>query len=299
MFKKSSIHIKFIMVFLATVLLVSMALMAGLYKLRLTILHDEAQVVANQVVAFRSWVARSGMIWVDHLSENFHDFLASKPGADGKTIFYGKNPALATRELSEIVKASKTRATFRVTSDKYRNPANAPDPFEATALGIFKADPSRSYYDALIDDQYRYAQPIYITKECLKCHGKASEAPPEVIQKYGTERAFDYKVGEVRGIISVQVPDITLNETLSTLANPITFGLLILAFIVSYLYVDFGVIRRLRRLTRSAEAIAEGYLDTPLEYDDPQGTHNEIDKLYYAVHLLRNSLQVAMRRLQR
>lgn len=298
MLRKASIHVKFSLVFLVTVGLIATALLAGLYQLRAEVLRNEAQAVANQVVSFRSWVAKTGMVWVDNLSDDFHDFLASRSGEGGKT-FYGKNPALATRELSTIVNASGKRATFRVTSDEYRNPANRPDLFESSAISRFKQEPELSYFEDFVGDNYRYAQPIFVTEACLKCHGKKEDAPREVIEKYGSEKAFGYKVGDVRGIIGVGLPNITLVSILPSLANPITIGLFLLAFVVSYLYVERGVIRRIRNLTRSAEAIAEGDLDAELETPDTKNNRNEIDHVYNAVNLLRNSLRVAMRRMQR
>lgn len=298
MLRKASIHLKFSLMFLLTVCLVAVALLAGLYQLRASVLRNEAQAVANQVVSFRDWVAVAGMVWVDKLSDDFHDFLASKEGPGGKT-YYGKNPALATRELSNIVKSSGKRATFRVTSDEYRNPANAPDPFEIQAIDQFKADTSRAFSEGFVDGEYRYAQPIFVKESCLKCHGEASKAPKEVIEKYGAEKAFGYKVGDVRGIISVKLPDLTFREVAITLINPYTIGILILAFVLSYLYVDRGVIRRVRDLTGHAEAMAKGDLDTPLNYRDVERNRNEIDHLCHAVDLLRKSLQVAMRRLGR
>lgn len=298
MLSKASIQLKFGLVFLSTVVLVTAALGAGLYQLRTEVLRNEAQAVANQVVSFRTWVAKAGMVWVDKLSDDFHDFLASRKGGDGGT-FYGKNPALATRELSGIVDASAKRATFRVTSDEYRNPANRPDLFEAAAIDHFKSDRESAYFEDIVGDKYRYAQPIFVEKACLKCHGDKEDAPPEVIEKYGSDKAFGYQLGDVRGIISVQLPNITLASILTSLANPITLGLLLVAFVVSYLYVARGVIRRLRNLTKGAVAIAEGDLDLKLDYVEAENNRNEIDQVYNAVNLLRNSLRVAMRRMQR
>lgn len=298
MLRRTSIHLEYSIIFLLTMVLVAGALLAGLYSLRVEVLRNEAQAVANQVVSFRSWVAKAGMVWVDHLSDDFHDFLVEREGEDGKS-YYGKNPALATRELSSIVNASDQRATFRVTSDDYRNPENRPDAFEASAIDALKGKKGLTYYEDFVEGDFRYAQPIFVKESCLKCHGDVADAPPAVTEKYGTKKAFGYKVGEVRGVISVRLPDITLAEVLPALANPITLGVLVLAFLLSYLYVERDIIRRVRKLTRHAEEIAKGDMDVSLEYRDTEGNRNEIDHLYEAVNLLRNSLRVAMRRMNR
>ncbi len=298
MLNHSSIHIKFTLIFLITVLLVGSALLAGLYQLRVEVLRNEARAVANQVVSFRSWVAQSGMVWVKDLAPGFHDYLAEREDGEGGA-WYGKNPALATRELSDIVAKTAERATFRVTSDEYRHSNNAPDGFESVALDTLKQDLRSGYFEGFEDGEYRYTQPILVKKACLKCHGDPADAPKEVIEKYGADKAFGYKVGDVRGIISVRLPDITFAEVLPALGNPITIGLLLAAFLVSYLYVERGVIRRIRNLTQQAEAIAEGDMDAELEYTDAENSKNEIDHLYNAVDLLRSSLKIAMRRMQR
>jgi HAMP domain-containing protein len=298
MFNRSSIHLKFGLVFLLTMALVGVALLAGLGSLRVEVLRNEARAVANQVVSFRAWVAQSGMVWVKNLAPGFHDYLADRTDAEGGH-WYGKNPALATREVSTIVAASAQRATFRVTSDEYRQPKNAPDAFERDAIASLKQGREMGYREGFEGGEYRYAEPIYVTEACLKCHGDPATAPKEVIEKYGSDRAFGYKVGDVRGIISVRLPDLGVTQVLRTLMNPVTIVLLVVAFLVSYLYVDRGVIRRVRTLTRQAEAIAEGDMEQELRYGEPARSRDEIDHLYNAVNLLRNSLKVAMRRMQK
>ena len=96
-------------------------------------MRNEAMAVAEQVVAFRAWVAGAGVVWVDHLVPEFPDFLSKKvvTGPDASVLeFFAKNPALATRELSALANKTATR----VTSGEYRNPANVPDGFEQTTV---------------------------------------------------------------------------------------------------------------------------------------------------------------------
>jgi len=139
MFSKFSIQTKYSVVFIAAILLVAAGFVLGVQDLKLKQLRNEAKAVAEQVVSFRAWVAGTGVVWVNQLTAEFHDFLGEKMIREGEKIF-SKNPALATRELSTIVSKSSTRAKFRVTSDEYRNPANAPNKFEMHALETFKRD---------------------------------------------------------------------------------------------------------------------------------------------------------------
>jgi methyl-accepting chemotaxis protein len=296
MFGKQSISIKYGLIFFSTLILISAAILVTVQYLKVGMLRNEAQAVASQVVSFRSWVAKSGMVWVDKLSDDFHDFLAETPDGEGKK-FYGKNPALATRELSQIANQSSTHATFRVTSDEYRHPDNKPDEFESKAIEMIKQNKKTQFVENTSEGTYRYAQPIFVTKACLKCHGDPEDAPEAVIKKYGAQKAFGYKEGDVRGIISVKLPDITLKDMLPHFANPYTIVYILLAVIINFIFTT-QLIKRLKNLTHKAEVIAHGELDTPLEFNSPKHSNDELDHVYNAVNLLRNSMKVVMKRLQ-
>lgn len=296
MFSRSSIQLKHTLVFLIVFLMVGGGFVVGIQDLKLTQLRNEAKAVAEQVVSFRSWVANTGVVWVDQLTPDFHDFLGRRMDQSGGMMF-SKNPALATRELSEIVADSSTRATFRVTSDEYRNPLNKPDEFEAEALKLFKQGDEVKSHERLVDGMYHYAQPIYVQPACLRCHGNPEDAPPEVIEKYGSERAFGYKEGDVRGIIGVKLPDISLREVVGAFLNPITVALVVFAFLLSFFYTQRSVIRRLKLLTAKTESIAKGNLDEPIHVRTD--SNDEIEHVAHAVDMLRRSLAVAMKHLNK
>lgn len=292
---KSSIQIKYFIVFLLTMAMVTVALLSGVYTLKLRQLRNEAMSVADQIVSFRTWVGGTGVVWVDHLAENFPDFLGERRTESG--TFYSKNPALATRELSDVVSKSSSRASFRVTSTNYRNPKNAPDTFETDAMQAFEGDKDKAYVESLDDDTYRYAQPIYIKKACLKCHGDAEKAPQDVIDKYGSKLGFDYKIGEIRGIISVELPNVTLLEIMKTLINPYSVGLLLGAFLINFLFTQRVLIRRLKVLARITTDISKGKLDLALPGN--KRFRDEIDQVSHSIDLLRTSLVMAMEHLRK
>jgi len=296
MFTQSSIQAKHSFVFMMAIILMGLGFYLGVQDLKLKQLRNEARAVAEQVVSFRAWVANSGVVWVDQLSADFHDYLGEKMVQEGEKIF-SKNPALATRELSTIVAKSSTRATFRVTSDDYRNPINAPDEFEKRALRTLKEESGQGFVENIGNGKYFYAQPIYVKKSCLRCHGDPKDAPRDVIEKYGDKRAFGYKVGDVRGIISVALPDVRAEEVASSFINPVTLGLIAVAFLMSYLYTHFSLIQRIKSLTKKTKLIAKGELNTPLEAQ--LDSSDEIEHATHAVDLLRRSLIVSMRHMHK
>ena len=295
MAKKSSIQVKYSLVFFLTLALVAGAFVAGLMGIRDQVLRHEAEAVADQVIAFRSWVAGTGMVWVDKLSADFPDFLAKRENFHGET-FYGKNPALATRELSTIANKTALRATFLVTSDEYRQVANRPDGFENDAIAAFKKDKSLKFVTGYDAGKYRYARPIFVKKGCLKCHGNPENAPAAVIEKYGSDKAFGYKVGDVRGIVSVKLPTLGWHQLLPVLSNPVAIGLVVLAFLLNFFFTQRVIISRLANLTKDTTAIAKGKLDTNLNYTNPSKSNDEIDHSYHAVNLLKKSLTIILKR---
>jgi len=298
MAKKSSLRSKSIIVFFITVSLIFGALFASLGKLRDEVLRNEAQAVADQVVSFRSWVAGSGMVWVNKLTPQFQDYLAVHDMGDS-TRFYGKNPALATRELSTIANKNSTRASFKVTSDRIRQKANIPDAFEKTAIAQFTADKSTPFVETYQEGKYRYARALIVKEGCLKCHGDPKDAPAAVIQKYGDKNAFGYKVGDIRGIISVTLPTISFMEALPTLANPISLGAIILAFLINFFFNTRFILSRLQKLTEDTTAIVSGKLDTPLIYTPPEESNDEVDHVYHSVDLLKRSMELIARKIKR
>ncbi len=293
--RKMSIPLKFLAVFTLTMLLTAGAFVTTLSSLRTYTARHEAGAVADQVIAFRAWVAQTGMVWVRKLIPGYHDFLARENTADGGA-FYGKNPALATRELAMIANKEATRAVFRVTSDDYRQEDNIPDEFEVSAIKAFKDDKLLEFFERYEDGTYRYARPILVQQECLKCHGDPEDAPPAVLAKYGSEKAFGYKVGQVRGIVSVSLPAVGIREVIRSLLNPWTVSLVLIILAANLLFI-YSVVIRLVRLTRSAEAIAAGKLETELIYTNPSESNDELDHLYHATNLLKRSLIILFKRL--
>ena len=87
--RRLSIPVKFFAVFTLTMVLVAGAFMTTLSSLRTYTARQEAAAVADQVIAFQTWVSQTGMVWVRKLIPGYHNFLDRENAADGGT-FYGK-----------------------------------------------------------------------------------------------------------------------------------------------------------------------------------------------------------------
>ena len=53
----------------------------------------------------------------------------------------------------------------------------------------------------------RYFRRIVVEEACLACHGPRDTRPDFVTQGYPDDKAFDFEVGDLRGMYSVFVPD--------------------------------------------------------------------------------------------
>ncbi|MBI5893180.1 MAG: DUF3365 domain-containing protein [Deltaproteobacteria bacterium] len=120
--------------------------------------------------------------------------------------FKGFIPAVYGKKVGDKF-TQKTGLRLKQTSDKYRNAANKPDEFEAKAIAKFmesgytKGKGYGEFVDMGGKKVYRYVQPLYIGKACLKCHGD-----PKGEKDIAGREKEGYKEGDVRGGISVIVP---------------------------------------------------------------------------------------------
>jgi len=108
------------------------------------------------------------------------------------------NPAYMTRQLAEVA-SKKNSVKFHITSQKPIRPANRQYPWEEEALQTF-VQKNDEYYEWSLPEtgrkEFRYMAPLWIEDACLKCHAKQG-----------------YKLGDLRGGISVSIPADTILST--------------------------------------------------------------------------------------
>jgi hypothetical protein len=95
---------------------------------------------------------------------------------------------------------------------KYRNPAHAPDNLHSQmALAKFEQNPEligfweQEKFNG--QDGIRYYRRINVEASCLACHGRKNARPQFVQDKYPQDLAFDFNVGDLRGMYAVFIPD--------------------------------------------------------------------------------------------
>jgi diguanylate cyclase (GGDEF)-like protein len=203
-------------------------------------LLKQARAYTKEVTLLRGWIADHGGVYVKKrpgISEN--PYLKDIKGVKttivdvDKEIYILKNPAMATREISEL--ASEERIfSFNITSLKPINPKNSPDAFETEALKDFQTINTSEAYRLITEGDesvFRYIIPLLVKKSCLKCHG-----------------AQGYKVGDIRGGISVSIPasDI-INQIRTSKIYIVVFAIsLLIALTLIILFISNQLISELR-----------------------------------------------------
>ena len=251
-----SIAVQFTVVFVVALLLVMGSFYLVLESVYRNELKAQAETVADNVDAFGSWVSQYGRVWVkdDNKSYLGQVTLNAPEGAvpADQWHFYSKNPALAQREFSEVVEKSTSPAKFRMTSHNFMNPVNKPDAFESKALDRVRSGRLTEYYE-ILPEGFRYARTLYEKASCLACHASAETAPNDVKERYGVEHGYGFKEGEVAGIISVRLPIRSFWNVASSVVGPIQIALLVTAFLVAFLFIQFAVVRPLEADARGGE----------------------------------------------
>ena len=162
---------------------------------------ERGRVLFGLIELTRDWNARHGSIYVPVSETTQPNPYLEHPqrdieSSDGRRLTM-VNPAFMTRQIAELAERM-TGVRFHITSLKPIRPANEADSWEAESLRMFESATLRErvgYFDAYsFGDQqmrpaHRYMAPLLVKKPCLNCHEKQG-----------------YKVGDIRGGISVTMP---------------------------------------------------------------------------------------------
>ena len=98
------------------------------------------------------------------------------------------------------------------TSDRLRNPANAPRAWAAPLVSANAGLKARAVEGFAVDlgTAVGVLRPIAERPMCASCHGPAAKIDPRVkaalTVRYPTDRAIDFNDGEIRGWFWVEVP---------------------------------------------------------------------------------------------
>ncbi|HIQ50930.1 MAG TPA: methyl-accepting chemotaxis protein, partial [Nautiliaceae bacterium] len=192
---------------------------------------DKARKAAGQLIAMRAYMAK----------------VAPHVKPDKTISRWACTPAFSGRNVAKTV-SEKYGFYIKQTSLKYRNPLNKPNENEKRILKLIEEKKLNEYHEIGKNEKgetvIRYAKPLIITKACLKCHGKPLKEVPKhlydaLVKDYGPV-AFNYKIGDIRGMVSVEVPMSQVEKSISKINKIILIGGII-ALIIFILIVIFAI----------------------------------------------------------
>jgi HAMP domain-containing protein len=222
-------------------------------------------------------------------------------------------PEQKTRFLPEIIPFYAATVTFDYLRKQYPqysykeaalNPSNLRDravDWEADLISYFRNHPSETELvgerDSPTGRMLYIARPIPTEQACMACHGQPTEAPPTIIQTYGTVNGFGWKANETVSAQIVSVP-MALPIQIAHSAFRTLIIYLLAGFILSLAALDAAivmlVIRPVSKLSGMADRISNG--DMSLPELTVQG-NDEISALTASFNRMFVSLQKAFRML--
>lgn len=96
-------------------------------------------------------------------------------------------------------------------AERNRNPDHALTTEEKPIFALFSRDPKKMSHVVSTTQKGTPGQQVYVripvVKSCLHCHGPAGQRPDFIKAKYKDDKAFGFKVGDLRGLYSVFIPE--------------------------------------------------------------------------------------------
>lgn len=196
--------------------------------------------------------------------------------------FHLTRPASIQRDRSEVANTAGHSIRFRMVSDKFVNPADAPTRFELAAIETLRESGGVEVSE-IKGDRLMYARRLTATPACMACHD-----------------SYGFKPGEVAGVLSVSVPIVEggsgLFESLGAVAW-VGIAAFLAALSALLWFVQSAVIAPVRRLSRSAGKASESDIadirTASLRFTPADETsRNEVQCLGVAIKRLLRSLKV-------
>ncbi|MCX7593863.1 MAG: DUF3365 domain-containing protein [Fischerella sp.] len=189
------------LVFVGAIALSGLALSKALEYTAESEINYRAQVLMQMVNSVREYSS-------SHITSLLEPYLKTQEKFVPETI-----PSYAAREVFENLRAKKEYENY-LYKDATLNPTNLrdqADEFETNLIETFRNHPSlqsKSGFLTAFGEQLFYsARPFSINNpKCLSCHSTPEMAPKSLVETYGTENGFGWKLNEIFGIQIIYVP---------------------------------------------------------------------------------------------
>lgn len=203
--------------------------------------EQRAEILSNQILLTRKWVADYRGVWVIQ-----DDSKEISPDNMEQIV-----SARLVSELSQYAEKEQ-RYKFRLTSLQYKNPDNAPRDYEEEVLLTFKKG-DIAFKEKVLEDGspvFRYIVPLETRESCLSCHSDQG-----------------FQVGDINGALSIEIP---MEETIKAASSGVwlyfTPAFIIIGIILTVLFflLRFTVLKPIKAISRASKRLGEGDLSARL-----------------------------------
>lgn len=189
----------------------------------------------------------------------------------------------------------------RVPAENPRNPKDEPDPFEKAVLELMVSKNLNEYY--AVDKEngtVRYFSAVFLSSECLACHGN----PLDSQQYWGNGDGLDrtghkmenWHVGDMHGAFEfisdyseLQSSIRTINVSIATILIIILVGLITIISLMIYGIV----VKKIRYLLSVVDSVATGNLTNAVSRDMLEG-NDEVALLLKGMEVMRYDMRDAL-----
>ena len=212
-------------------------------------------------------------------------------------------PAYSANEYFNQLRKKYPDYSYKEATLNPTNPINRATDWEADIVRYFRQSPEQTEFvgerDTPNGRALYIARPMKIKDaKCLYCHDTPEVAPRTMIERYGSDNGFGWKLNDIVTAQIVSAPmQLPVQRAKSALAGFMVS--LALVFVVVALALNamliFLVIRPVNQLSAIADQVSLGNMDVP-EYQ-PSGK-DEITKLSESFNRMRKSVAQAIKMLE-
>jgi HAMP domain-containing protein len=211
-------------------------------------------------------------------------------------------PAWAAQTNFRALQKQFPDYSFRAVVLNPTNPADLPTDWQADIIDTLKREPGRKELVTERDTPsgriLSVSSPIIIIDPaCLACHSTPAAAPATMVDLYGPNNGFNWKLNEVLGaqIVSVpmRVPFERAQQTFITVMAGLAAVFLVMLILLNLLLHTI-IIRPVRRIAAGANEVSMGNMDAP---EVVVRGKDEIASLAASFNRMRRSLANALKML--
>lgn len=291
--KPQKIQAKFIVGLVVSVLLLGAVFSVGSYYHMRRVLEaemrDKARLIFRHVDSIQLYVR-------DVLRPTMYERLPAS------FIIQGMSSSYVSRKIMASVNIPGDGTLYRRAAIDARNPAYEANEHERQLIDHFRQNGGDDLWQGykVVDGERYYvmARPVRFVEECMYCHGRAEEAPVELIERYGP-RGFGKELGAIAGVdfVGTSVSK-SVGRVQQTIFTYFAFFALaaLLFFFTSNVLFRVLVMNNLRRLNnvfrRNIEEGEDAALLSRLDHGD------EIDELVDGIEQMGRHLFAAKEQLR-